>query len=156
MTGALPLSLDPVLGQQSREAGGGPQRTGQGWPPPQWWRCSPAATHTGLKRLPSSAQVPVPVPSETSTLPRETAGGQERPHRLPDEQQPWSQQEADPVQVGDHAFADVGPALGGGASTSPAQSCREPGEQLLWLILSRPGSVSTALELSQAEGNLLC
>ena len=30
MTSALPLSLDPVLGRQSREAGGGPQRTGQG------------------------------------------------------------------------------------------------------------------------------
>lgn len=45
-------------------------------------------------------QVTVTVPSEKSSLSRETEGRKKCPHCLPDEQQPWGQQEADPVQVG--------------------------------------------------------
>lgn len=50
--------------------------------------------------MPVPCQVPVPVASEKSSLPRETEGRQERAHRLPGEQQPGRQPEADPVQVG--------------------------------------------------------
>lgn len=39
----------------------------------------------GLKLLCSSAQVTIPIPSEKSTLSRETEGRKECPHCLPDE-----------------------------------------------------------------------
>lgn len=65
-------------------------------PSPAPW----AQVHRSGTEVPFSAQVAVPVAAETTPLPRETEGGAERAHRLPGEQQPRRQQEADPLQVG--------------------------------------------------------
>lgn len=62
--------------------------------------CAPGDQAADLNVASLSVQVTLPVPSEESSLPGETAGRKECPHCLPDEQQPRGQQEADPLQVG--------------------------------------------------------
>lgn len=91
-----------TVSQQSGEWGGPPAGltdTRHPHPGPRSIADRPLSQPAGLRFL-FSAQVPVPVPAEKSSLSRETQGRKERAHRLPGEQQPRRQQEADPVQVG--------------------------------------------------------
>lgn len=96
----LPLCLSPRTSAEDQRR------------PQQWYRHLASGTETPV----SLSQVTVTVPSEKSSLSRETEGRKKCPHRLPDEQQPWGQQEADAVQVG--------PCAGGEWQTSP---CLKPG-----------------------------
>lgn len=76
-----------------------PAQSAEDQRPRQWRCCLASRTETPV----SLSQVTVTVPSEKSSLSRETEGRKKCPHRLPDEQQPWGQQEADAVQVGAYA-----------------------------------------------------
>lgn len=86
-----------------------------------------------LKCLCSSAQVPVP--SEKSSLSRETEGRKKRSHRLPSEQQPRCQQEADSIQVG--AYISTVTVCAGwdfGVGCVSKMGCRSSRKPLLWRV----------------------